>query len=116
MPVEAFAGIDVAFARGKALPLCLVRWNGQRLDPIAIRSSELPLVPRGAGNRAALLPDIVEAFARDAQAVIDRLSEMLGVCIRRVAIDAPSAPCTDSLERRVAEREMDRLGYSCIPT
>lgn len=116
MADRAFAGIDVAFANKKSLPLCIVRWNGQRLEPLEIRIETLPRVPRGRGNRCALMPEIVEAFAHEATAVVNNLSETLGVTIERVAIDAPSAPCASGLDRRLAEREMDRLGYSCFST
>lgn len=112
----AFAGIDVAIAKGKRLPICLAQWQEGRLEPLEIRAEALPKPPRGNGNRESLKPDVVEAFTKEVVAVLDSLATAIGVSVQCIAIDAPSAPCADGLERRRAECAMDKLGYSCIPT
>lgn len=116
MPDQAFAGIDVAFAKRKTLPLCVACWIGNQLTPLDLRSDGVPPIPRGSGNRASLDPSAVVAFAEQTVAVLDALSDAHGVTISRVAIDAPSSPCPAGLARRRAERALDALGFSCIPT
>lgn len=113
---QAFAGIDVAFAKRKTLPLCVVRWIGNRLTPLDLRREGVPPLPRGSGNRASLDTATVAAFAEQTVAVLDALSDVYGLSIERVAIDAPSSPCSADLARRRAERAMDTLGLRCIPT
>jgi len=116
MVCRAFAGIDVAFAKRKQLPLCVVRWIDNRLTPVDLRHEGVPPIPRGSGNRASLDPVIVAAFAEQTVAVLDALSDAYSLRIERVAIDAPSSPCPAHLARRQAERAMDTLGLRCIPT
>ena len=61
----AFAGIDVAFAKGKRLPIVVCTWQGNRLVPEALR--RLPFEPPiGLGNVQSCVSEVVEDFARAA--------------------------------------------------
>lgn len=113
--MEAFVGIDVAFAKGKVLPLCVCTREGGRLTPFPIHQSVLPGIPRGEGNRRSIDPAVVAAFALNVVEYL-RAVESLGLEIRRIAIDAPSAPKADGLLRRLAAKALDCEGISCFTT
>lgn len=113
--VEAFVGIDVSFAKKKRLPVCVCTEQDGYLTPLPLKRSSLR-PPQGSGNRVALEPHIVEAFAHETRAYLQEVERTEGVRIRRVAIDAPSAPKRPSLRRRVAEQSMDRQHISCFAT
>jgi hypothetical protein len=72
--MEAFAGIDVAFAKGKRLPVCLCVWNDRRLTPLPLAARDVPAPPRGHGNVASVDSSTVSGFA-DATALYLRLLE-----------------------------------------
>lgn len=116
LPVDAFVGIDLAFAKGKRLPVALCVWESGELRPRHAALAGTPGPPRGAGNVAALDPECVADFAEDVATYLRRLEEHFAVTIRRLAIDAPSAPRQEHLARRRAETALDAKGISCIPT
>lgn len=116
MSIKAFAGIDVAFAKNKRLPICVVVWKGERLVPLALKHPSFPEPPRGSGNRGALDAGAVRGFARETVAFLDRVEDRIGQSIAVVAIDAPSSPCRADRKRRAAEAALDRENWSCIPT
>lgn len=114
-PAEAYVGIDVAIARSKRLPVCVcVRRHGA-LQPLSARSLHA-LPPRGIGNPGALRPEERTRFAEDARAYLHAVQSECGVRVRRVAIDAPSAPSGPGLARRPAEVALDELGIHCFST
>jgi hypothetical protein len=112
---EAYVGIDVSFAKKKRLPVCVCKWQRDRLIPLPLRRSNLK-PPLGIGNRAALVPDIVEAFAHSTRSYLRDVEGTEGVAIRKIAIDAPSAPKRPGIARRAAERSMDQQNISCFAT
>jgi hypothetical protein len=115
--VEAFVGIDVAFAKRKRLPVCLCAWNNDgQLKPVPIGGADAPAAPRGYGNAASIDPDVVALFADDVARYLRLLEERFGVSIRRIALDAPSDPRLDCLPRRLAEAALDRHRISCFTT
>jgi len=114
--VEAFAGIDVAFAKRKRLPVCLCVWNDQRLIPLPLASGDAPEPPRGYGNVASIDPSTVASFADETAHYLRLLEKHFGVSIRRIAVDAPSDPRPDCLRRRLAEIAMDQQRISCFAT
>jgi uncharacterized protein DUF429 len=114
--VEAFAGIDLAFAKGKRLPVAVCSWDNRRLIPRHVAERGAPDPPRGAGNVAALDPPKVARFAEDTAAYVRHLELYLGVSISRVAIDAPSDPRPDALKRRRAEEALAAQGVSYFTT
>jgi hypothetical protein len=114
--VEAFAGIDVAFAKRKRLPVCLCIWNDQRLIPLPLAADDTPKPPRGYGNVASVDPSTVASFANETALYLRVLEKHFSVSIRRIAIDAPSDPRPDRLPRRLAETAMDKQHISCFAT
>jgi predicted nuclease with RNAse H fold len=113
---DAYAGIDVAFARAKRLPVSiLLREPSGRLGILPLRRGfEKP--PAGRGNVAALDPQVRREFAEEVLAWLRRIEETFQLRIRRVAIDAPSDYCRDASNRRAAERCLDGRGISCFAT
>lgn len=113
-PTPAYAGIDVAFAKRKRLPVSVCTLEAGRLTPLPLRDCAFPPPPAGRGNVAALKPDVVSAFAHEALDYLHAIERLAGVAIRGVALDAPRAPSQGG--RRACERAMDRLGISCFAT
>ncbi len=114
--MEAFVGIDVAFAKKKRLPVCVVTWKQRQLIPLQLVDRLAPLPPRGSGNVASLDSEIVAKFADDTAAYLHDVQTHFGVSIRRIAIDAPSEPKIQGHKRRQAECELDTHGISCFTT
>jgi len=115
--VIAFAGIDVACAKGKRLPVCVVVRNQRSLVPLPLRDChELGPPPRGSGNVKALEDGWRTRFADETHDYLRNVERYLGVRIRRIAIDAPSHPKQDGVHRRLSECALDARGISCIPT
>jgi hypothetical protein len=112
---DAYVGIDVAFAKGKQLPISICTWQDGRLLPQPLRLLA-PRPPRGAGNAAALDEWRVQAFARDAVQYVRVVCGELGLRPRRIGIDAPSSPRAEGIARRVAETALDRERISCFAT
>lgn len=112
---DAFVGIDVAFAKGKRLPVSFCTWEADRLVPVALRGVPFE-PPRGSGNVATLNPKTSRVFAADTARYLSGVATHLGLRVRRIAIDAPSAPRSEGRRRRAAEVAMDRAGISCFTT
>jgi len=111
----AFAGIDVAFAKGKRLPIVVARRCGAVLAPLPLRNwHERP--PKGQGNVGALERTVLEEFASSAAKYLQTIESKCRVKIARIAIDAPSMPRADGVPRRAAEVELDSRRISCITT
>jgi hypothetical protein len=112
---SAFAGIDVAFTKGKRLPIVVCKWQGTRLVPEALR--RLPFEPPlGLGNVQACVSEVVDGFARATVEYIRRVEACLGLQIVRIGIDAPSEPRLSTAHRRSAEAALDAAGISCFTT
>lgn len=117
MPENAFVGIDVAFAKKKRLPICVCVIRNNSLYPLDLKDkSNLPIYPRGKGNKLAIDPSIVENFSQETLAYICAIEKKFNIKIVRIAIDAPSAFRRTEVKRREAEQAMDRLGISCFAT
>lgn len=113
---DAYAGIDVAFSKGKRLPVCVTVHEEERLVPLRLRSSAGPQPPHGRGNRGALDPFVVSAFARASLDYLRAVEEREEIRIRTIAIDAPRTPRRPSIERRAAERAMYERGIHFFAT
>ena len=113
---DAFVGIDVAIAKKKRLPVCLLVGEGDRLRGISLKESKLPKPPCGEGNRAALDPVRAGLFAQEVLIYLQEIERRVGVSIRRIALDCPAAPRKAALSRRKAERALDGMGISSFPT
>jgi hypothetical protein len=114
-PESAFAGIDVACAAGKRLPVDVSVRRAGRLVPLPLRTVDLP-VPRGAGNAAALDRAWCASFADATAEYLRAVEARCAVRIVRVGIDAPSAPRRAGTARRASEAELARRGISCFAT
>jgi hypothetical protein len=115
MPIPAFCGIDVAFAKRKMLPIAVCVRDGAYLRPLALRSHPTLRPPRGSGNRAAWEGSAVSRFAEDAVAYLRSVEREFDVVISRIGIDAPREPAPDG-RRRACELAMDSAGWSCFAT
>lgn len=112
---EAFAGIDVAVARAKRLPVCVCVRDRRRLVPLPLAGAEAR-PPRGIGNVAAALDAAaVSAYAQEAAAYLRAVGAEFGVTIGRIGIDAPRGPAPDG-GRRVSEAALAARGIPFYPT
>jgi hypothetical protein len=114
--LDAFVGIDVAFAKKKVLPVsvCTVG-TGTAIDILPLRVAfENP--PVGRGNVAALDDKVRQDFAAEVRAWLVKLEQKEGLSIRRIAIDAPSDYCRHPSGRRACEAALDVEGISCFAT
>lgn len=112
---DAYAGIDVAFAKRKYLPVVVCVHRANVLEPLPLRTARAK-PPIGAGNAATLNGRAVEEFATRTVEYLQAIESEYGVRIRRVAVDAPSDPRPNTVARRRAEAELDRRRISCITT
>ena len=112
---EAFAGIDVAFAKRKLLPVSVCSWIDDRFVPLPLRKAQ-STPPRGHGNAATLVSDAVSSFVDGAAIYLRGVEVEFGVQICRIAIDAPSDPKEAFQLRRRAEQALDSRKISCITT
>lgn len=113
---EAYAGIDVAIAKDKRLPIVVVVRRAGRLEPLALRERGAPEPPRGCGNAAIVDQENRERLAFESATYLKAVEEHFDVRIVRIAIDAPSAPRRDDRTLREAEAALGREGISYIQT
>lgn len=113
---DAFVGIDLAIALNKRLPVALCHWQSGRFVPLPLSAPDTPPAPRGMGNVRALDPRDRAQFAEATADYLGALEAYFTVRIRRVAIDAPGAPCRPGLARRRAESALDQCHVSCFTT
>lgn len=112
---EAFAGIDVACAKRKRLPVCVCCWIDGRLVPLPLRAAKAS-PPRGQGNAATLNEEGFFSFAEATARYLRIIESEFNVKIRRIAIDAPSDPKKPGLSRRQCEQALDARHIRCITT
>jgi hypothetical protein len=114
--LDAFVGIDVAFAKKKVLPVSVSTvGTGTPVDILPLRVAfEKP--PIGRGNVAALDEKVRQDFATEVLAWLTKLEQKKGLTIRRIAIDAPSNYCRHASGRRASEAALDAQGISCFAT
>ena len=86
-----YIGIDVACAKGKRLPICVVE-GGARPVPVGIPHELADAIPKGLGNREITVAKPFHSAARGVAEAIRRAAEDKGWRIERVAIDAPASP------------------------
>lgn len=116
MAMDAFVGIDVAFAKRKRLPVCVCVRKGERIAPLALATVAVLRPPVGSGNAATLDSDGLARFADQVAAYLRQVESHFGVTICRIGIDAPSDPRRDDLARRQAEVALDARRISCFTT
>lgn len=116
MTMNAFAGIDVAFAKRKRLPVSLCVRDERGVIPLPVAEADAPNPPRGRGNAATLDENVVTEFADEVADYLRRLEIYFAVKIRRIGIDAPSDPRAGDASRRKAEAALDLRRISCFTT
>jgi hypothetical protein len=70
---KVFVGIDVAFAKGKRLPVVVSTVRDGALEPLPLRLA-VSKPPPGAGNAQALRPDIRQALRNRRQTTCGKSS------------------------------------------
>lgn len=114
--MEAFAGIDVAFAKRKVLPVVVCVWKENTFSPLPLRGAQTGKPPQGQGNTKTLDQKIIAGFAESTALYLHNVEKEFKVTIRRIAIDSPSSPKLPGRPRRKAEEALDAKGISCIAT
>src|SRR5213075_2071445 len=112
---EAFAGIDVAFAKKKRLPIVVCRVREGVVEPLPLRCATAE-PPRGKGNVGALDPAVRKKFAEETATYLRAIECEFGMSINRIAIDSPSDPKAGDLQRRLCECAMDEHHIRCFAT
>ncbi len=112
---DAYAGIDVAFAKKKRLPVAVVVKRGNILIPLPLRRAKA-LPPVGGGNARILNNPTVKLFAQQTSDYLGAVEKEFGVRIRRIAIDAPKQPLQNGKLRRECEKGLDARRINCITT
>jgi hypothetical protein len=113
--MNAYVGIDVACAKGKRLPIviCTRCSDGLRVLPL---KEFVHQPPRGEGNAQAIQTGFLQRFADETAEYLKAIENAFSVTIRRIALDAPSAPKTAGYAERECERALRTFGVSYIST
>jgi len=110
---SVYIGIDVACARGRKLPTCVISANCPPV-PLQIPPDLAKLIPRGVGNREIIAAEPFREVACGVADAIDRIATEMRWKIERIAVDAPAAsPVTGS---RASEAELGRRGLASFRT
>lgn len=112
--MDMFVGIDLAIAKRKRLPICVVVRSHGRLEPLPLLKTGVQELPRGSGNAAIIDEQVATEFAEQTLAYLKSVERAFDGRICGVAIDAPSSPAISG--RRACELAMDALGISCFAT
>jgi hypothetical protein len=110
LPSPVYIGIDVACAKGKRLPICVVS-AGPTLMPLALPKQLAGLIPRGVGNREIAAVSPFQEAARGVASALTSIVREMGWNVERIAVDAPAAP--PDTGTRASESE---LGLSSFRT
>ena len=111
--LPVYVGIDLACAKNKRLPICLVS-EEERLVPLQIPTNVRDLLPRGLGNREIASENPFHVSAERVACALKQLEHEKGWRIERIAIDAPAAPPTSG--SRLCELELFKKGLSVFKT
>jgi hypothetical protein len=114
--ITAYAGIDVAFAKKKVLPVVVCAKERGSLVPLSLRQAYFLRPPLGQGNRKILDQNIVASFATKTLGYLRAVENKYRVSISRIAIDSPSEAKKAATHRRKAELALFKRRISCITT
>src|SRR5436190_1815628 len=109
--MDAYAGIDVAFAKRKRLPIVVCTASDGCLKPLPLRRATVK-PPLGRGNALILDAQAVADFADETARYLKWIESEFRLNIRRIAIDAPSEPKQVGAARRLCEIGLDRRRIS----
>lgn len=110
----AYAGIDLAFARNKKLPLCVCTKKAGKLIPITLNNGNFPTPPVGRGNAETINKQVVKQFVDEVAFYLEEVQRIAQVSIATVAIDGPRTPGTKG--RKASELALDEMNIRCFPT
>lgn len=113
--IEAYVGIDVAYAKKKRLPVVVCVRRDDVLEALPLRLGRVK-PPAGEGNARLLDGGAADTFASQTIDYLRAVEAEYGVQVARIAIDAPSEPRPARVARRRAEVALDRQRISCITT
>lgn len=82
--MDAFAGIDVVFAKGKRLPVCVCVREDARITPLPLAAVGSLRPPAGRGNAATLDSDDLAHFAGQVAEYLHATEIHFGVTIRTI--------------------------------
>ena len=123
--VEAYAGIDVAYAKRKRLPIIVCTHRDGKLEPLPLRS--LPAPPVGKGNAQILDQPAVAGFAwpHDGQTLSDVLDrsvfsapfiiDLLCICSPNGLHSPKNGPVCLDCERYFTALWQFNASLSCFP-
>ena len=104
---DAYVGIDVSFAKGKYLPVCICVRQDERLVPLPLKKGPHP--PLGRGNEMAVTrPECLDDFAKGARDYLEKIERQKGLRIVRIALDAPSSYRGEGRRLRAAEEVLSQ--------
>jgi predicted nuclease with RNAse H fold len=112
--MNVYAGIDVACAKRKPLPICFVTHVNGALEILIPPIEFLQNIPRGLGNKEVLNRDPFVEVAQKIGVAFRDLSKQFGWNIKRIAIDAPAAAPREG--KRESELALSKAGVKCIWT
>jgi len=112
---ELFVGIDLAIAKHKRLPVAVCEADCGAMHFLSLRK-DFVAPPSGIGNAAALNKARRAEFVAAIVAWLAEVETAQKRSIGCVAIDAPSSPCHENRQRRLAEIDLGRSGLSCFAT
>jgi hypothetical protein len=110
-----FIGIDLAIRIRKRLPVAACERIDGDIKYVDLRNT-FNASPSGIGNAGALDAHQRADFVQRAVNWLSDFEQWRGKAIARIAIDAPSSPCREGHDRRLAEVGLDGVGLSCFST
>lgn len=113
---KAFVGIDVAFAMGKPLPVCVYAAGPDGVFDLLPLKRTFDKPPVGQGNAAALSPGLRRGFAARTSAWLRALETRENLSIHGIALDAPSDYCPPERTHRACEAAVARDGIAVFFT
>lgn len=113
---RAYAGIDVAVAKNKRLPVSVCVRREGRVEPLPLRRRDAPLPPKLPGNLAILVLEVRRRLAIETADYLHRVEHHFDVRICRIAIDAPRRPRLATSRLRQCEAALGKAGISYIQT
>lgn len=115
MPFRSvFVGIDVACAKGKKLPICVVAADNGKIIPQIIPDDLFRMLPKGLGNREISSDAPFVQAAREVSGSLKEIALKQRWTIERIAIDAPARPPRSGV--RASEKALNKKGLSCFMT
>lgn len=98
------------------MPVSVCLRRDGRLEPLRLRVREVPAPPRLPGNVQIIDPAVRQRLASETANYLRAVERHFNVRVKRIAIDAPSAPRPIGVSLRAAEAALGLAGISYIQT